>query len=127
MDQSREEREWRAVLVRRYLGRLVTVTVDRPLGSTHPEHPEIYYPINYGYIPGELAPDGEYLDAYVLGVNEPLESFSGQVIAIIHRADDVEDKLVVAPEGTSFTPEEIAEAVAFHEKYYQTRIEIWRG
>ena len=49
------------------IGRTVTVTVDRPLGSYHPEHKDMYYPINYGYVEGVLAPDGEEQDAYILG------------------------------------------------------------
>ena len=41
------------------IGRTVTVTVDRPLGSYHPEHKDMYYPINYGYVP-----DAEIWDLY---------------------------------------------------------------
>ena len=39
--------------------RSVTVIVDRPLGSTHPAHPGLVYPVNYGYVPGVIAADGE--------------------------------------------------------------------
>lgn len=104
------------------LGDIVTVTVDRPLGSYHPEHPDIYYPINYGYIEGIMAPDGEEQDAYILGVDVPVKHFTGRVIAVIHRFDDVEEKWVVAPEGVSFTKEEIAEQVWFQEQYFQSEI-----
>ena len=81
------------------IGRTVTVTVDRPLGSYHPEHKDMYYPINYGYVEGIMAPDGEEQDAYILGVDEAIEKFTGKIIAIVHRNDDVEEKWVVAPEG----------------------------
>ena len=104
------------------LGKTVTVTVDRPLGSYHPEHADMYYPINYGYIEGIIAPDGEEQDAYILGVDVPVEQFTGKIIAIIHRFDDVEEKWVVAPEGRSFTKGEIAEAVQFQEQYFQSEI-----
>lgn len=104
------------------LGKTVTVTVDRPLGSYHPEHKDMYYPINYGYIEGIIAPDGEEQDAYILGVNEPVETFTGMVIAVIHRFDDVEEKWVVAPEGVKFTKDEIAEAVRFQEQYFKSEI-----
>ena len=67
------------------IGDIVTVTVDRPLGSHHPEHKDMYYPINYGYIEGIIAPDGEEQDAYILGVNEAVERFTGKIIAVIHR------------------------------------------
>lgn len=106
------------------LGKFVTVTVDRPLGSYHPKHKDIYYSLNYGYIPGIFAADGEEQDAYILGVNEPVKEFTGKVIAIVHRFDDVEEKWVVAPEGASFTREEIAKLVAFQEQYFQTQIRM---
>ena len=104
------------------IGNVVKVIVDRPLGSCHPKHKDLYYPVNYGYIPGIIAPDGEEQDAYILGVNEPVTEFVGQVIAIIHRLDDVEDKWVVAPENVSFTQEEIIAQVAFQEQYFRTEI-----
>ena len=64
------------------IGRIVTVTVDRPLGSCHPKHKDIYYPINYGYVEGVMAPDGEEQDAYILGLDEPVEEFIGKIIAL---------------------------------------------
>ena len=105
------------------IGEIVTVRIDRPLGSRHPDDPALLYPLNYGYVPGILAGDGEEQDAYILGVEEPLERFTGQVIAVIHRLDDVEDKWVVAPPESSYTAEQIAEATAFQEQYFHTWIE----
>ncbi len=102
----------------------VTVVVDRPLGSHHPNYPDIRYPVNYGFIPGLMAEDGEEQDAYILGVLEPVGEFSGRHIATVHRKNDAEDKWVVAPEGTDFTPEEIAAAVDFQEQYFDTYIEL---
>lgn len=104
------------------IGRTVTVTVDRPLGSIHPKHKDIRYEINYGYIPGIYAGDGEEQDAYILGVDTPVSSFTGQVVAIIHRLNDVEDKWVVAPEGITFTAEEIQASTHFQEQYFQSLI-----
>lgn len=106
------------------IGDIVKVTVDRPLGSYHPKHKDIYYPINYGYIEGIIAPDGEEQDAYILGVNEPVAEFKGKIIAIIHRFDDVEEKWVVAPENMSFTREEIMEQVHFQEQYFKIEIRM---
>ena len=106
------------------IGSLVKVIVDRPLGTFHPKHPDILYPVNYGYIPGVLAPDGEEQDAYIIGVHEPVGEFVGKVIAIIHRFDDVEEKWVVAPENGSYTKEEIMEQVAFQEQYFRTEIRM---
>ena len=104
------------------LGKIVTVTVDRPLGSYHPKHKDIYYPINYGYIEGIIAPDGEEQDAYILGVDKPVEKFTGKVIAIIHRLDDIEDKWVVCPENMTFSNEEIEEKVMFQEQFFNMKI-----
>ena len=104
------------------IGNIVKVIVDRPLGSAHPNHNDLIYSVNYGYIPDFFAPDGEEQDAYILGVNEPVTEFVGKVIAVIHRLNDIEDKLVVAPEGKSFTREEIANSVVFQEKFFDTEI-----
>lgn len=109
--------------VKSYLGKTVTIKIDRPIGSLHPKRKGLVYPINYGYIPGVLGGDGEELDVYVLGVDKPLDEFSGRIIGIIHRENDVEDKLVVAPEGMVFNQAEIAGAVHFQEQYYDTTVE----
>lgn len=104
------------------LGNIVKVIVDRPLGSSHPEHRDLIYSVNYGYVPGLLAPDGEEQDAYILGVDEPVSEFVGRVIAVIHRLNDIEDKLVVAPENKAFSKDEIADLVAFQEKFFDIEI-----
>jgi len=106
------------------LGKTVTVIVDRPLGTYHPKYKELYYPLNYGYIDGVIAEDGEEQDAYILGVNEPVKKFSGKVIAIIHRFDDIEEKLVVAPEGASFSKDEIMHQVNFQEGFFNIEIRM---
>ena len=104
------------------IGKIVTVTVDRKKGTYHPKHKEIYYAINYGYIEGIIAPDGEEQDAYILGVEEPIESFTGEIIAIIHRKNDIEDKWIVAPKGMKFTIREIEKQVQFQEKYFDYEV-----
>ena len=106
------------------IGDIVTVTVDRPLGSYHPEYKDMYYPGKDGYIEGIIAPDGEEQDAYILGVDKPVEKFTGKIIAIVHRSDDVEDKWVVCPENMTFSKEEIREQIQFQEKFYKSEIEI---
>ena len=106
------------------LGRVVKVIVDRPLGTYHPKHKDIYYSVNYGYVEGIIVADGEEQDAYILGVNEPIKEFSGKVIAIIHRFDDIEEKLVVAPEGISFTKDEIMQQVDFQEQFFKIEIKM---
>ena len=104
------------------IGSIVKVIVDRPLGSRHPKYKDIIYPINYGYIEGIIAPDGEEQDAYILGVNVAVKEFTGRVIAVIHRYDDVEEKWVVAPDGLNFSEEEIKAHVVFQERYFKYSI-----
>lgn len=104
-----------------FLDKKVTVKMDRPMGSKHPKH-NFIYPVNYGYIPDTLSDDGEELDAYVLGVFEPLESFTGTCIAIIHRTNDNDDKLVVVPENRSFTDDEIKVLTEFQERFFESEI-----
>lgn len=104
------------------IGKIVKVIVDSPLGTYHPKHSDLYYSVNYGYIPGILAPDGEEQDAYILGVDAPVNEFVGKVIAVIHRTNDVEDKWIVVPENASFSKKEIMEKVAFQEQFFDVDI-----
>ena len=110
----------REKIIQEYMGKHVRVVVDRPIGYLHGD---LLYPVNYGYIPGVLADDGEEQDAYILGENQPLSEFSGVVIAVIHRKNDVEDKWVVAKEGESYSKDEILRAVHFQEQYFDIEIE----
>ena len=113
-------------LARSWIGRRVTVRVDRPLGSRHPSPdesgPGLTYLVNYGYVPGVIAPDGEELDAYVLGVEEPLATFSGRCVAIVHRLDDDDDKLVVVPNGVCLSDDDILAQIRFQERFFDSRI-----
>ena len=93
-----------------FLGKIVTVKMDRPLGTKHPKH---------GCIPNAVSGDGEELDAYVLGVDKPLDTFTGRVYAIVHRTDDDDDKLVVAPDGKNPTDKEIEEKTKFQEQWFK--------
>lgn len=95
------------------IGSIVKVIVDRPLGSYHPKHSDIYYPENYGFIEGIIVADGKEQDAYILGVDVPVKEYVGKVTAVIHRYDDIEEKWVVVPENISFTKDEIMKQVAF--------------
>ena len=115
--QANKTERWKKV--KDLIGKLVHVVVDRPIGYVHGD---IVYPINYGYIPGLIAGDGEEQDVYILGVSEPITEFDGQVVAAICRRNDCEDKLVVAPAGKVYHQGQIAEAVHFQEQYFCSRI-----
>jgi len=108
--------------IRKYLGKVVRIEIDRPLGSRHPKH-DLVYKLNYGFVPGTEAPDGEEIDAYLLGVDKPVTEYVGKCIAIIHRRDDNDDKLVIVPEGAKiYANREILEEVQFQEKYFDPTI-----
>lgn len=104
-----------------YLNKTLEIKIDRPMGSKHPKHGFIY-PVNYGYVPNTVSDDGEELDAYVLEIYEPLENFTGKCIAIIHRANDNDDKLIIVPENKAFTNEEIKVLTDFQEQYFKSTI-----
>lgn len=114
----------REALIRRFLGKPVTVVIDRPIGFHHvTKGVHLHYTVNYGFLPGVTGGDGEEQDVYVLGVSEPLEAFAGRIIAVVRREDDNEDKFVAAPEGMEFTAEQIAEEIRFVEQYFCSTIE----
>lgn len=116
--------EQRENLIRQYLGKTVTVIIDRPVGFHHvTKGIHLDYTINYGFLPGVTGGDGEEQDVYVLGVDKPLDVFTGTIIAVVRRADDNEDKFVAAPEGLTFTREEIAKELHFVEKYFDSTIQ----
>lgn len=136
LDGERITREpWRVMMTEKYaplhrtredyadvLGKPVHCVMDRPLGSAHPRYPDMIYPVNYGYVPGLIAGDNAEQDVYVLGPTEPLESFDGVVIAVIHRFDDCEDKWVAAEKTGLYSEEEIRRILRFQEKYYISEI-----
>ena len=105
----------------KFLNKTIDIKVDRPLGSKHPKHGFIY-PVNYGYVPNTTSGDGEELDAYILGIYEPLETFTGKCIAIIHRTNDNDDKLVIVPENNFFSNREIHVLTDFQEQYFKSVI-----
>ena len=104
-----------------YIGKFVGVHIDRPLGSKHSKHGFIY-PVNYGYIPNTISGDGEELDCYGLGVFEPIECFSGKCIAVIHRTNDNDDKLIVVPEGINYSDDAIRALTEFQERFFESEI-----
>ena len=106
------------------IGKYVTGTIDRPLGSVHPRCKDLVYPVNYGYVNGVMAGDGAEQDVYYLGETAPVTEFSGKIIAVAHRFNDVEDKWIVAKDGTTFTKEQIEQAINFQEKFFDTEIII---
>lgn len=101
-----------------YLGKELNIVIDRELGSKHPEYGFIY-PVNYGYVPDTTSGDGEELDCYLLGVFEPVNAFKGKCIAIIHRVDDDDDKLIIVPKNKEYSDDAINALVEFQERYFE--------
>ena len=109
-----------------YLGKQVKVIMDRPLGSKHPNHGFVY-PVNYGYIQNTISGDGEEIDAYVIGEFESLESYEGYVIAIIHRKNDNEDKLVVCKDFNIYNEDQIRSLTEFQERFFESEIVMFNN
>ena len=107
--------------IKEYLNKNIEVIIDRPLGSKHPKY-DFIYPVNYGYVPNTISEDGEELDCYVLGIFEPIKEFKGKCIAIIHRLNDSDDKLIIVPEDRKFSNKEIDVLVEFQEKFFKHEI-----
>lgn len=105
-----------------YIGKYVDIKVDRPVGSSHPDYPDHIYLVNYGFVPNTINGDGEELDCYILGEYKPLKEYKGKCIAVIHRLNDDDDKLVVVPETKTFTDNEIRLLTDFQEMYYESII-----
>ncbi len=100
------------------IGKIVKGTVDRPLGTSHPDHPDMIYPVNYGYVDGITAGDGEEQDVYVFGTDQAMAAFEGEVIGVLHRLNDCEDKWIVSIGGERPSREEVLEKISFQEQYY---------
>lgn len=104
-----------------YLGKLVKIKMDRPLGCVHEKH-NIFFCTNYGYVPDTVAPDNDEIDAYLLGVFEPVDEFEGRCIAVIKRKDDDDDKLIIVPEGKNYTNEQILALTEYIERFHEIEI-----
>ena len=104
-----------------YIGNIVQVKIDRPIGSKHPKHGFVY-PLNYGFVPNTISGDGEELDCYVLGIDKAIENYEGRCIAVIHRTNDNDDKLIIVPKGKDYTDEEIRNSTSFQEQYFESEI-----
>lgn len=115
----------RKALIYSYRGKMVNIVIDKPIGSVHPQYNNLIYTLNYGAIPGVYGGDGEELDVYLMGVNTPVKEYNAKVIAVVHRHNDVEDKLVAAPKEMCFTKAEIEAAVRFQEQYFESEVEVF--
>jgi inorganic pyrophosphatase len=107
------------------LGTRVRIVIDRPIGTKHPKYKSTIYPINCGFIPKTISGDGREVDVYVLGVSETLKPFTElevDIIALIIRDDDAEDKLVGSADGVPYTENEILSQLEFQEKFFKSRV-----
>ncbi len=104
------------------IGRTVSGKVDRPLGSQHPKHPDMIYPVNYGYVKGVMTADGAEQDVYILGTDEPLNEFEGKVIKVFHRFNDTEDKWIVSVNGADIPEDKILGDIAFQEQFFYGKL-----
>ena len=107
--------------VKDYIGKDIRIKIDRKLGTRHPKHGFMYM-LNYGYVPNTISGDREELDVYLLGEFEPVDSSSGKVIAIIHRTNDDDDKLIVSKSGEEYSNDAIRALTEFQERFFESII-----
>ena len=112
---------------RNIIGQVVKGKIDRPMGSYHPRHKDLYYPVNYGYVEGVTGGDGAEQDVYLLGETSAVTDYVGKVIAVYHRYDDNETKWIVIPCNEKGIirndikmpdKDEIYAQIAFQEQFY---------
>ena len=101
-----------------YIGKILNVEVDRPLGSKHPRYKDFIYPVNYGFIPNTISGDGMELDCYVIDLDKPVRNLKARCIAVVKRLNDNEDKLIVVEKDMEYSDKEILEKVNFQEKFF---------
>ena len=104
-----------------FIGKPVIIKMIQPLGSRHPSR-NLISSTNYGYIPTIVSGNTKKLDAYVLGIFEPLEVFEGTCIAVLHHLHDNDDKLIVVPDGKNYTDAQINALTEFQEKFFEHKI-----
>lgn len=121
IERELEEKKMEIANAKDYLKKDVVVKIDRQLGTKHPKHGFMYM-LNYGFIPNTVSGDGEELDAYLVGIFEPVEEFKGHVIAVIHRTNDNDDKLVVAPKNVDYSDDAIRAMTEFQERFFESII-----
>lgn len=105
-----------------YIGRDIEAKIDQPMGSSHLKYPETIYPVNYGFIPNTISGDDEELDCYILGEDKPLTTYKGKCVAVIHRLEEDDDKLIIVPFDRKITKKQIEEETYFMEKYFKSVI-----
>lgn len=102
----------------------VKVKIDRAIG--YKDKFGTVYPVNYGFVEGVIAGDGEEQDVYIISkeINEELVVFEGEVVAVIYRKDDIEDKWVATKIGEKLSYKEIKKSVEFLEQYFDSEIKM---
>ena len=104
-----------------FLGKKIKIEFDRPLGSKHPKF-GFKYPINYGFVPGVIAGDGDELDVYYISADKPLKRIEGVCIGYVHRFDDDDEDKLIATDGSKLDKEEIEKQLEFQEKWFKHEI-----
>ena len=111
------------LLGKEMLGHTVTVTVDHPYGSFHPTIADVTYPVNFGYVSEPLSLADGMQDAWVIGPQEPVETFKGTVAGIVYHKDGG-SRWIVMPAGMVIDHGQIINLIGFEEQYYETKI-VW--
>jgi len=96
------------------------VVIDRPKGTTHPKYPAIVYPLDYGFVKGTCAGDGNEIDVWRGSSANP--HLVGVICTVDSAKNDAEVKLLVG-----CTPEEVETVNHFHnDNEYMSGIVVQR-
>ena len=104
------------------LDRLVsesTITIDRPQGTTHPRYPTLVYPLDYGYLSGTKAKDGNEVDVWRGSLPSPAVTAVVCTVDLLKR--DTEVKLLLG-----CTAQEAAIILATHSSGPQSAVLVER-
>ncbi|MBI5565736.1 MAG: inorganic pyrophosphatase [Chloroflexi bacterium] len=105
------------------LDRLVAesqLVIDRPHGTSHPRYPEFIYPLDYGYLEGTTAADGDGIDVWIGSL--PDRALKAIVCTVDLIGRDAEIKLLLG-----CTREEAQIILATHNSGPQAATLIERG
>jgi inorganic pyrophosphatase len=94
------------------------VVIDRPAGSRHPRYLEFIYPLDYGYLRGTSAADGNGIDTWIGSIGRAV---TGVICTVDTQKMDTEVKILLG-----CTREEMEIVLAAHNAQSQSGILILR-
>lgn len=107
------------------IGKELDAIITRPIGTVHPRYKDIIYEVNYGILKDYELKDNKELKTYIVGESMPTSQngiYHGKVLAILHRLNDDNDRIIIAPIGRTLSDDEIISKTEFAEQYFVSEI-----